>query len=88
MLKTVPYFNDRESLNTRLSGIAVNNRLRVLSGNFAEAESMDFSEAVGDNEVAKDYGYRSDNDLEDDGHVVDSVEPPETPEPILACPTV
>ena len=81
-LKTVPYFNDRESLNTRPSRIAVNNGLRVLSGTFAEAESKDFSEAIDDSEITEDYGYYSDSDLEDDDHVVDSAEPPET----VACP--
>ena len=81
VLKTVPYFNDRESFNMRPFWIAVNNGLRVLSGTFAEAESKDFSEAIDDSEIAEDYGYYSDSDLEDDGRIVDAAEPPETVAP-------
>lgn len=66
VLKTVPYFDDRKSLVRPSSADhAANNTLRVLSGNFAEAKSKDFSETVDDSETAEDYGYYSDSDLED-----------------------
>ena len=38
----------------------------MLFGNFAESRSKDLKEAIGENEYAKDYGYISDSDLEDD----------------------
>jgi len=71
ILKTVPYFNDRESTatpnNTRKwpHGIP-----KVLFGNFAESQSKDFNREMIDNdESAEDYGYLSDSDLEDDEDV-------------------
>jgi hypothetical protein len=42
------------------------NALRVLFGQFGEAESKDFSETLYDNESTEDYGYYSDSDLEED----------------------
>ena len=38
----------------------------MLFGTFAESESKDFSEPLGDAEYAENYGYHSDSDLEDD----------------------
>ena len=39
----------------------------MLFGNFAESQSKDFSkEEIDEEESAKDYGYLSDSDLEDD----------------------
>ena len=69
VLKTVPYFNDRESTATlydaRQNPYSV--APTVLFGNFAESQSKDFSkEEVEDEESAEDYGYLSDSDLEDD----------------------
>ena len=70
ILKTVPYFNDRESTLARDTthlrkphDVA----FKVLFGNFAESQSKDFSkEEIDDEESAEDYGYLSDSDLEDD----------------------
>jgi hypothetical protein len=45
--------------------MAMINVLRVFSGSFVETEFKDFSEAIDDSEVAQDYGYHSDSDLED-----------------------
>ena len=38
----------------------------VLSGSFSESEIRDFSETVDNGELADDYGYLSDSDLEED----------------------
>jgi len=69
VLKTVPYFNDRESAATfdparrEPYGAAP----KVLFGDFAESQSKDFNEEELDGEeYAEDYGYLSDSDLEDD----------------------
>ena len=69
VLKTIPYFNDREptiildSTGPNPHGITP----KVLFGNFAESQSKGFSkEEVDDEEPAEDYGYLSDSDLEDD----------------------
>ncbi|KAF9785407.1 hypothetical protein BJ322DRAFT_1006423 [Thelephora terrestris] len=59
ILKTVPYFDDRECTTTF-------RRFEVLFGDFAEAQSKDFKEAIDEEEYAEDYGYSSDSDLEDD----------------------
>ena len=37
----------------------------MLFGNFAESQSKDFDEAIGEDESTDDYGYFSDSDLED-----------------------
>ena len=37
----------------------------VLFGNFSESQSKDFKEAIDEEEIAEDYGYLSDSDLED-----------------------
>ena len=37
----------------------------VLFGNFAESQSKDFEEEIDEEEIAEDYGYLSDSDLED-----------------------
>ena len=66
ILRTVPYFNDRKPTSVLLRSDPANDSLRVLFGNFAEAESKDFSEAIDDSESADDYGYYSDSDLEED----------------------
>jgi hypothetical protein len=39
----------------------------VLFGNFAESRSKDLRDPIDEEEFAKDYGYVSDSDLEDDG---------------------
>ena len=52
----------------------------VFFGGFAEAQSRDFDEvAIDEEEIAKDYGYSSDSDLEedDDGSVSPVAVPPE-----------
>ena len=68
VLKTVPYFDDRESAatldTTRI--VPQDNVFEVLSGNFAESRSKDFKEPIDDEESGEDYGYLSDSDLEDD----------------------
>ena len=69
VLKTVPYFNDRESTVTfnPTSPEPHSVALKVLFGNFAESQSKVFSkEEIDDEESAEDYGYLSDSDLEDD----------------------
>ena len=69
VLKTVPYFNDREHTPTLDAARVSPNTIisEVLFGNFAESRSQDFNkEAVDDEESADDYGYLSDSDLEDD----------------------
>lgn len=72
VLKTVPYFNDCELLQTFLRDDPTHNTLGVLFGTFAEAESKDFSERLDDNECAENYGYYSDSDLEEDEDSVHS----------------
>ena len=78
VLKTVPYFNDRESpTRAPLADQTANNSLLVLSGTFTEADSRDFIEALDNNETAEDYGYYSDSDLEDDSdNIVPSAKGP------------
>ena len=39
----------------------------MLFGNFAEAQSRNFGEATEEEEIADDYGYLSDSDLQDEG---------------------
>jgi len=68
VLKTVPYFDDRESPAT-LDATRTdphNNIFEVLFGNFAESQLKHFKEPIDDEESAEDYGYLSDSDLEDD----------------------
>jgi hypothetical protein len=69
VLKTVPYFNDREYTATlEIGRRASYNFFEVLFGGFAGARSKDFKEeTIDEEESAKDYGYSSDSDLEDDG---------------------
>ena len=38
----------------------------MLFGDFAEAQPIEFNEAIDEEETAEDYGYSSDSDLEDD----------------------
>jgi len=69
VLKTVPYFNDRESTATLDTTCTELHAIvsKVLFGNFAESQSKDFSEEeIGEGESGEDYGYLSDSDLEDD----------------------
>ena len=68
ILRTVPYFNDRESAITLGTTWAESQcRFKVLFGNFSESQSKDFSkEEIDDEEPAEDYGYWSDSDLEED----------------------
>ena len=65
VLKTVPYFNDRERTAT-LDTVYSLFRLKVLFGNFAESQSKDLKGSFDEEETAEDYGYLSDSDLEDD----------------------
>ena len=69
VLKTVPYFNDRECISTLdIFPRAPHHCLKVLFGNFAESQLKDFDQEAAIDEVgsAEDYGYLSDSDLEDD----------------------
>ena len=68
VLKTVPYFNDREYTATLGIILAEPHTIlfEVLFGNFAEAQPRDFKEAIDREETTEDYGYSSDSDLEDD----------------------
>ena len=69
VLKTVPYFNDRESTATPGTTREVPHGVlsKVLFGNFAESQSKGFrKEAIDNDETAEYYGYLSDSDLEDD----------------------
>ena len=67
VLKTVPYFKDRES-TVRYARAEPHSIVSiVLSRNSVEPRSKEFSkEAIGDEESTEDYGYSSDSDLEDD----------------------
>ena len=68
VLKTVPYFNDREYPAT-LDIVRPEPHTiisEVLFGNFAEAQPRDFKEAIDGEETTEDYEYFSDSDLEDD----------------------
>ena len=38
----------------------------MLFGNFTESQSRNFEEVIDEEEIAEDYGYSSDSDLEDD----------------------
>lgn len=66
VLKSVPYFSNREFPPCPLHGVWNDPSPEVLSGAFSESEMKDFSEAVDDGEFAEDYGYSSDSDLEED----------------------
>ena len=69
ILKTIPYFNDRESAATLGTTCTEfhNVVFKVLFGTFAESQSRDFTkEETDDEESAEAYGYLSDSDLEDD----------------------
>lgn len=66
VLKSVPYFNDRESPLCLPCNARNDPALGVLSGAFSESEIKDFSEDVDDGEFTEDYGYSSDSDLEED----------------------
>lgn len=64
VLRSVPYFEGRKfPLYPPMHEMTP---FPVLFGKFSEAEARDFSETDGD-EFAKDYGYSSDSDLEEDG---------------------
>lgn len=66
VLKSVPYFDDREfplHIPYKAQG---DTPPGVLSGPFSESEIKDFSETVDNGEFADDYGYLSDSDLEED----------------------
>ena len=66
VLKSVPYFNDRELPPYPISSARNDHSPGVLSGPFSESEIKDFSETVDDGEYAEDYEYSSDSDLEED----------------------
>ena len=76
VLKTVPYFNDREcrppphSVSLAETHTTIS---EVLFGKFAESQSKDFNkEPIDEQEYAEDYGYLSDSDLEDDEDAKDA----------------
>ena len=66
VLKSVPYFDDRKPLSHSASCTYNDPSPGVLSGPFIESEDRDFSETINDGEIAEEYGYSSDSDLEDD----------------------
>ena len=66
VLKSVPYFNNREFSPYPTSCACNDCSPGVLSGPFSESEIKGFSETVDDGEYAEDYGYSSDSDLEED----------------------
>jgi len=69
VLKSVPYFNDRESPHLILGTSNQKSHrtcLQVLFGDFAEAEPKDFNGVFAYDESTEDYDYYSDSDLEDD----------------------
>jgi len=69
VLKTVPYFDDRESTATLDTACTEPHAIvfKVLFGNFVESQSKVFNkEEIDEEESAEDYGYLSDSDLEDD----------------------
>jgi len=65
VLKSVPYFKDCEFPLHPSTAREITLPPLVLFGTFVEAEIRDFSETVSD-ELAEDYGYSSDSDLEED----------------------
>ena len=74
VLRSVPYFNDRES-PVSLSPFAVPQSKRlvpqVLFGNFIESEPRDFDDDFHNHDESEDeYDYDSDSDLEADGEIV------------------
>jgi hypothetical protein len=68
VLKTVPYFNDREFTPTPdfIRAKPHTTISEVLFGNFAEAQPRGLEEAICGEETTEDYGYLSDSDLEDE----------------------
>ena len=66
VLKSVPYFKDRELPSYFTCCACIDIYPGVLSGKFSESEIKDFTETVDDGEFAEDYGYSSDSDLEED----------------------
>lgn len=66
VLKSVPYFKDRESYLSPLSQREVADLLEVFSGGFAESELKDLSLPVDESEEAENYDYDSDSDLDED----------------------
>jgi hypothetical protein len=83
VLKSVPYFNNRELLLRSTSNTCSNPSPGVLSGPFSESETKDFSETIDDGEYAEDYGYSSDSDLEEDWDFESPAPPgkPQSPRP-------
>ena len=68
VLKSVPYFDDRESTPYQYSSRQLDKALSVLFGNFLEAGSREFGNNLDDDDESADgYDYLSDSDLEDDG---------------------
>lgn len=66
VLKSVPYFNDRECPQHAPCTISNNPSPGVLSGSFSESETKVFSKTPDNGQFAEDYGYSSDSDLEED----------------------
>jgi hypothetical protein len=78
VLKSVPYFNDREFPLHTPCNVRNDPSPGVLSGPFLESEIKDLSETADDGEFAEDYGYLSDSDLEEDWDF-ESPAPPDFP---------
>ena len=81
VLKSVPYFNDREFLLHSICDTWNDPALGVLSGPFSESGIKDFSETVDDGGFAEDYGYLSDSDLEEDWDFDSPAPPTSQPQP-------
>lgn len=65
VLKSIPYFDHRESPPRPFRRHSKDSVPKVLFGNFIEAGSKDFDETLDDDEYSSDYDYDSDSDLED-----------------------
>jgi len=79
VLKTVPYFNDRERTSTLDITLIWSHTivLKVLFGAFAESQSKDFDkETVEEEGSVEEYGYLSDSDLEDSDDERDALSKP------------
>ena len=67
ILKTLPYFNDRESATVYTARVGPQRHFQGFFSSGATVQWEDFSKDIIDNnESAEDYGYLSDSDLEDD----------------------
>ena len=72
VLKSVPYFSDREPTSSLSLASQLKASVAVLSGLYSESEPKNFSEPIDEDEEAENYGYYSDSDLEDDEDVANT----------------